>query len=105
MLVFCLALLSFAVGTFVGKNITEKELSQTHYYQQQQNDRATASAQTPDDSVTDNEVNELANEFVEAERKTASEHHEGYDQVESDDTELERDSASEDQNEEEANEK
>lgn len=84
MLVFCLALLSFAVGTFVGKNITEQELSQTHYYQQK---RKTASQTHAQDIITNSEVDELANQFIEAERDVASsDHHEGYEDGQTEDT-------------------
>lgn len=85
-LIFFISLLSFSVGTYVGKQVSESEArqaalevdynsvaeqhdGQTDEHATAQNEEASHDATAP---MSDEEASSLAEEFVQAERKTAS---------------------------------
>lgn len=80
--IFFISLLSFAVGTFVGKSVSEAEFRETALEQGDYKDLHKLHSSEQSDKLSDNEISSLTEEFLdEAEnknRKTASVTKDGY---------------------------
>lgn len=93
-LVFFISLLSFSVGTFVGKQVSDSDkrrLALEKEYSKETPARTVAAAETKNEpkALSEDEIDQLSQEFVEqAEKDTKQAENDGYQKVDSNNTAM-----------------